>query len=103
MKYTLVEVLSELCSTSSFMIHTCFLSLSLSLSAYEGEKACSGTVPVEALVDAEAKVNQMYWRGYAALLLAEVILGFCLELVYHLHARTGVNFKDKQGSVLCRC
>lgn len=59
MKYTLVEVLSELCSTSSFMIHTCFLSLS----AYEGEKACSGTVPVEALVDAEAKVNQMYWRG----------------------------------------
>lgn len=94
MKYTLVEVLSELWSTSSFMIHTCFLSLSLS--SYEGEKACSGTVPVEALVDAEAKVNQMYWRGYAALLLAEVILGFCLELVYHLHARMGVNFKDKQ-------
>lgn len=74
----------------------------LSLS-HEGEKACSGTVPVEALVDGEAKVNQMYWMGHAALLLAEVIPGFCFELVYYLHAHTGVNFKGKQGSVLCRC
>lgn len=48
---------------------------------------------VEALVDAEAKVNQMEWMGHAALLCAEVTPGLrFLAMVYNLHARVGVNF-----------
>ena len=46
-------------------------------------------MPVEALVDFAAKVNQMYWMGRAALLCADVTPGFWLVIVYDLHAHVG--------------